>query len=294
MKVDIKGVNLNHIGIMYQSRLKDATELAKSVADHIRQLGKTVWVIPSSDKIQDAEISSTDLVISVGGDGTLLSVTRDTAAWNTPILGINAGSLGFLTELDRENYKSKLVDAFNGKGWIEDRSMLSTDIGGLQWNALNEIAVSRGGAARTIQINVDVDNTRMMAFQGDGLLVATATGSTAYNLAAGGPVLPPTAPYFIIKAISAHPLSQSALIVEPNATVEVELKGANPAVLSIDGHVDHDLVTGDRVKVSRSTHVAHFLRLRPPNYFYGAIHSILSGERHHPDFPRYLNDESID
>ncbi len=278
------------IGILYQSQIEQATALAKTIEEHISGLGKQVWSRSSwQDDLNQKDLPETQLIISVGGDGTLLRVTRETAAWDVPILGINAGSLGFLTELDGSKALEHLNEIIDGKGWIEQRSMLEASVDGSNWHAMNEVTISRGGAARTIQISVDVDDTRMFAFSGDGLLVATATGSTAYNLAAGGPVLPPTSPYSIIKAVASHPLSQSAIVVDSDSSISVELIGNHAAVLSIDGHVDYPLSSGDRVAIKSSDYKAKFLRLQSPNYFYGALSSILSGQRYHPG----LSDDRI-
>ena len=285
------GSNMDFIGILYQSRLEQATALAKTIESRISDLGTGVWLRSSwEEELNQKELPETQLIISVGGDGTLLRVTRQVAGWDVPILGINAGSLGFLTELDGSDAVEHLEDIINGKGWVEQRSMLEASLDGSKWQAMNEVAISRGGAARTIQISVEVDDTRMFAFSGDGLLVATATGSTAYNLAAGGPVLPPTSAYSIIKAVASHPLSQSAIVVEEDSSISVELKGNHAAVLSIDGHVDHPLDTGDRVSIRSSNFKAKFLRLQSKNYFYGALSSILSGQRYHPG----LADDRID
>ncbi len=285
------GSNMDFIGILYQSRLEQATALAKTIQSRITDLGTGVWLRSSWEEgLNQKDLPETQLIISVGGDGTLLRVTRQVAGWDVPILGINAGSLGFLTELDGSDAVEHLEDIINGKGWVEQRSMLEASLGGSKWQAMNEVAISRGGAARTIQISVEVDDTRMFAFSGDGLLVATATGSTAYNLAAGGPVLPPTSAYSIIKAVASHPLSQSAIVVEEDSAISVELKGNHAAVLSIDGHVDYPLDTGDKVSIRSSDFKAKFLRLQSKNYFYGALSSILSGQRYHPG----LADDRID
>ncbi|MFL2640787.1 MAG: NAD(+)/NADH kinase [Dehalococcoidia bacterium] len=282
---------MDFIGILYQSRLEQATALAKTIQSRITDLGTGVWLRSSWEEgLNQKDLPETQLIISVGGDGTLLRVTRQVAGWDVPILGINAGSLGFLTELDGSDAVEHLEDIINGKGWVEQRSMLEASLGGSKWQAMNEVAISRGGAARTIQISVEVDDTRMFAFSGDGLLVATATGSTAYNLAAGGPVLPPTSAYSIIKAVASHPLSQSAIVVEEDSAISVELKGNHAAVLSIDGHVDYPLDTGDKVSIRSSDFKAKFLRLQSKNYFYGALSSILSGQRYHPG----LADDRID
>lgn len=277
---------MKQIGILYQSHLDQATDLAERLAARARDLGQDVWLRSSWEEgLEKVDVSGTDLIISVGGDGTLLRVTRVAAPWSIPILGVNAGRLGFLTEMEAATALDQLPQVLDGKGWVEDRTMLLVQKDGEGWYAMNEVVVSRSGPVRTVQANVSVDETPLIAFRGDGLLISTATGSTAYNLAAGGPVLPPTASYLIVKAISAHPVSEAPLLVEPASLIHVRIKTDHGAIMSIDGQIDHPVADGDEITVRRSPYQARFLHMRPPGYFYGMLHDLLSGARRHPDLP---------
>jgi NAD+ kinase len=277
---------VKQVGILYQSHLGQATALAEKIAQQIKKLGRSVWLRSSwEDGLEKVDVSGTDLVISVGGDGTLLRVTRLASLWGIPILGINAGRLGFLTEMEAANVLDLLPDVLDGRGWVEDRTMLLVQRDGAAYYAMNEVVISRGGPARTVQANVSVDGTLLTAFRGDGVLISTATGSTAYNLAAGGPILPPTAPNLIIKPLNPHPVSEAAIIVDPAALVHVTVRTDHVATLTIDGQVDLEMADYGEVTVRRSPYQARFLHLRPPGYFYPMLRDLLLGSRRHPDLP---------
>ena len=272
------------VGILYQSRIQKATEMAERLAARIRELGREVWMRSSWEEgLENLDVSDCTLIISVGGDGTLLRVTRVAAPSGVPILGVNAGRLGFLTEVDSPNALALLPMALEGLGRLEERTMLAVEHDGILSYAMNDAIISRGGPARTVQANVSVDELELVAFRGDGVIVATATGSTAYNLAAGGPVLPPTTPELILNPVSTHPASESAILIEPEAVLHIRIKTDHGAVLSIDGQEDYPVLDGAEVIVRRSPHRARLLRFRPEGYFYATLRDLLNGRRRHPD-----------
>lgn len=275
---------LRQIGILYQSHLALATELSERLAEQARRLRLGVWRRSSwEENLEQVDVSGTGLIVSIGGDGTLLRVARVAAPWGIPILGVNAGRLGFLAEIEGEAALDALPAILESRGWVEERTMLLVEHKGSRWYAINEAVVSRAGPARVVQITLRVDGTLLTSFRGDGILLSTATGSTAYNLAAGGPVFPPTAPYIIAKALSPHPVSEAAIVLEPSALIEVAVRTEHGAVLSIDGQEDTPVANGDAITVRRSPYQARFLRLRPPGYFYEMLRDLLSGARKHPD-----------
>lgn len=275
---------LRQIGILYQSHLALATELVERLTERAQHLRLSVWRRSSWDNgLEQVDVSGTDLIVSVGGDGTLLRVARVAAPWGIPILGINAGRLGFLTEVEGAKALEVLPAIKEGQGWVEERTMLLVQSDGNRWYAMNDAVVSRGAPARVVQINLQVDGGLLTSFRGDGALVSTATGSTAYNLAAGGPVLPPTAPYLIFKPLSPHPVSEASLVLDPSSIIQIGVRTDHGATLSIDGQEDALVKDGGEVIVRRSPYQARFLRLRPPGYFYGMLRDLLSGARRHPD-----------
>ena len=275
---------MQSVGILYQSRIPKATEMAERLAARIRELGRDVWLRSSWEEgLERLDVSDCKLIVSVGGDGTLLRVTRVAAPSGVPILGVNAGRLGFLTEVDSPNALELIPMALEGLGRLEERTMLAVEYNGKLSYAMNDVIISRGGPARTVQANVAVNEQELLAFRGDGVIVATATGSTAYNLAAGGPVLPPTTQELILNPISAHPASESAILIDPESVLLIRIKTDHGAVLSIDGQEDYPVLDGAEVIVRRSPHRARLLRFRPEGYFYATLRDLLHGRRRHPD-----------
>ena len=277
---------MKQIGILYQSHIAQATRLAEALADRARLMGKDVWLRSSwDDSLGEQDVSGTDVIFSVGGDGTLLRVTRVAALWGIPILGVNAGRLGFLTEIEGDDALRALPEVLEGRGWVEERTMLLVQKDGTPHYAMNEVVISRGAPARVVQINVRLDADTLNSFRGDGILISTATGSTGYNLAAGGPVLPPAAPYLILKPLSPHPLPEVPLLIDPSAHLRITVRTDHGAALSIDGQEDFTVDDGDEIVVRRSPYQARFLHLRPPGYFYPMLRDLLNMSRRHPDLP---------
>ncbi len=276
---------MKRVGILYQTRTAEPEAVASMLADQARALGRDVWLQSSWDDGIDRINGDTDLIISVGGDGTLLRVARVVAPSGIPILGVNAGRLGFLTEIDASTASDLLPRALDGEGRIEERTMLAVDHDGATSYALNDAIISRGGPARTVQVGVTVNGVELLAFRGDGVIVATATGSTAYNLAAGGPVLPPTTAELVINPVSAHPASESPVLIEPDAEIIIRIRTDHGAVLSLDGQDDFDVSDDAIVTVRRSPYHARFLRFRDSGYFYRSLGDLLNRRRRHPDLP---------
>lgn len=276
---------MKRVGILYQTRTAEPETVASMLADQARALGHDVWLQSSWDDGIDQINRGTDLIVSVGGDGTLLRVARVVAPSGIPILGVNAGRLGFLTEIDASTSSELLPRALDGEGRIEERTMLTVDHDGATSYALNDAIISRGGPARTVQVGVTVNGVELLAFRGDGVIIATATGSTAYNLAAGGPVLPPTTAELVINPVSAHPASESPVLIEPDAEIVIRIRTDHGAVLSLDGQDDFAVSDDAIVTVRRSPYHARFLRFRDSGYFYRSLSDMLNRRRRHPDLP---------
>ena len=276
---------MKRVGILYQTRTAEPETVASMLADQARALGRDVWLQSSWDDGIDQINGDTDLIISVGGDGTLLRVARVVAPSGIPILGVNAGRLGFLTEIDASTASELLPRTLGGEGRIEERTMLAVHHDDATSYALNDAIISRGGPARTVQVGVTVNGVELLAFRGDGVIVATATGSTAYNLAAGGPVLPPTTAELIINPVSAHPASEAPVLAEPDAEIVIRIRTDHGAVLSLDGQDDFDVQDDAVVTVRRSPYQARLLRFRDSGYFYRSLGDLLNRRRRHPDLP---------
>jgi NAD+ kinase len=220
----------------------------------------------------------TDLVLGIGGDGTILHIARIVAPFGAPILGINLGRLGFITEIDGDEALSRLPDLLEGSGRIEERAMLEAQVEGKTFQALNDV-VLRSLAVRLVNIEAKVDGTSVTTYRADGLIAATATGSTSYSLASGGPILHPQSREIVLQPISCHLGLSHALVLPQQSTVDLKVARREKVVLSIDGQVEVRLSDGQNVRVKLSPYTARFLRIHEPTYFYGSLWQKLGGRR---------------
>ena len=219
--------------------------------------------------------ASVDLVVVFGGDGTLLDAASAVAhaSADPPLLGVNLGRLGFLTEVGRSEMAAALEAAIAGRGRIETREMLEgavTRSGERLSNhlALNDVVVTRNALSRMIEIDVAVDGVFVCHVKADGLIVATATGSTAYALAAGGPIIDPRSRALALVPIAAHLTNLPSLVLHEDAVITLTLRSRHQAAFSADGRESIPLQEGDVVEVRRSAQVCVFARVHPPSTFY--------------------------
>jgi len=213
-----------------------------------------------------------DLLIAVGGDGTMLRAGHLCAPCNVPILGINLGRLGFLIQVQRSEWREMLERLFKGEAWIEKRMMLQAThlragetLGA--WHALNEAVVGRGQYLSPVKLTASADGHLLTSYIADGLIAATPTGSTAYALAAGGPILPPELRNILIVPIAPHLSVDRAVVLAEGSSVSITVHSDN-AVLSVDGAVPTGLAEDDRVDVRAAEYVARFVRFGDAGYFY--------------------------
>lgn len=213
-----------------------------------------------------------DMLIAVGGDGTMLRAGHLCAPCSVPILGINLGRLGFLIQIERDEWRPMLDRLFNGEAWIENRMMIHAEhvragevLG--HWHALNEAVVSRGQNLRPVRVAASVDGRLLTTYVCDGLIAATATGSTAYALAAGGPILPPDLRNILIVPIAPHLSVDRAVVLAEGSSISMIVKGEN-AVFSVDGQSPMPLAEDDHVDVRAAEYAAQFVRFGDPGYFY--------------------------
>jgi NAD+ kinase len=255
------------VGVTYNPRLDGSRELALQLLDDIAARGIEASL---DDEDDGSSLAGCDLAIVLGGDGSVLRCARRVIESGTPILGVNLGRLGFLTELDGSQVRQRLDDVLGGHGRIEERAMLRAEVSGKDqvFHGLNEAVVGRATLSRAIQLAVDVDGTRIADYRCDGVIVATATGSTAYAVSVGGPIMYPESSDLVIVPVAPHLSAQHAVLLPGSETVHVTLEPGQQAVLSVDGQADFDLHEGDSVQVSLSEHKARFLRFKHRNDFY--------------------------
>jgi NAD+ kinase len=274
---------MKRVGIVYHPKIAAAKTLAEHLAKLLPSLNRTAWTCSAWDEEgMRAESPGTDLAISVGGDGTILRVARAVSDWEIPILGVNFGHLGFMTELSADDIIERLPSVLDGGGWVDRRMMLQAELycrdgsrhdEGLPQPlcALNDVMMGRGATSRVVYVKATVDGVLLTTYKADGVVIATATGSTGYSLAAGGPILYPQAEDILIKPISAHLTLAYPLVLPSTTVIELEVHTDHEAMLSVDGQISVALHDGDRIVARRGCHVARFLRVNPPEYFYSAL-----------------------
>ena len=262
-----------------------AYALAKQLEEFLDSKSISVWLCSAWEGEEArAQVSGTDLILSVGGDGTILRAAQAVVPGPTPITGINLGKLGFMTELSVDETMEKLPALLAGEGWIDDRGLLEAKLsvpsGELPpvFYALNDVVVARGAIAKTIRIEVSIDDEALTTYKTDGVIVATATGSTGYSLAAGGPILHPQAEEFLLLPIVPHLSSAYSLVLPSTATVKLRINTTHQATLSIDGHINLPVSTGATIMVKRSSNVARFLRIHSETSFYSSLEQRLKGK----------------
>jgi len=230
----------------------------------------------------DKELPTADMLICFGGDGTILHAARDATLHGVPILGINTGSVGFMAELERSELPL-LAPLAHGIYTLEERMMLDVKVFRgdklvSQDTALNDAVISKGSVARVAEVEVLADRVKAMAITGDGVIVATPTGSTAYSMSAGGPIVEPTSKGIIVTPVCAHQLAARAMVLAPERVVTVQLPRGNRKYLylSVDGGKAVRLTGGDRVEICRAERSTQLVRLADRS-FYQVIDQKLGG-----------------
>lgn len=216
-----------------------------------------------------------DMLVAVGGDGMVLRAGHLCAQSAVPILGVNLGRLGFLIQIDRKEWRGYFEKLLAGEAWIENRMMLRAEhirageTQGISY-ALNEAVVGRGQNLRPVRLTAFVDQRQLTSYVADGLIASTATGSTAYALAAGGPILPPELRNILLVPIAPHLSVDRAVVLAEGSSVSIVVKSEN-AVLSVDGQLPLQLMEDDTVNVTAADVTAQFVRFGDPGYFYRNI-----------------------
>jgi NAD+ kinase len=214
-----------------------------------------------------------DLLIVLGGDGTLLSAARAMGKRNALILPVNLGGLGFLTSVTQEELYPILEQVLEGKHRVSERVLLHAEVIRkgrvvVEHRALNDAVLNKGALARMIDLEVRIDDGYVCSYKADGLIISTPTGSTAYSLAAGGPIVYPVVPAFVLTPICPHALTNRPLVIPDNLKIEISfLEGEEPVFLTLDGQVGVELHRGDRVGVSKFEHKLRLVRPSRKTYF---------------------------
>ena len=270
---------MSKIGIAYNSRTRASKDMAQALREKLTSLSHECWVCPAQREAEAQEMASgTEVIISVGGDGTILRVARIAVPLGIPMLGVNMGRVGFMTEVDVSEAMEKVPEYLVSESRVEERTMLDVEVissgsggGTANFRALNDFVVARGASPRVCHIETFINGSLLTGYQADGAIVATATGSTSYALASGGPVMHPESKDLLLVPISPHLSFSSPLVIDSQSVVELRFLSQEPGVVSVDGQIDRPVRIGDVVRARRSDMVARFLRAAPPSAFYKTL-----------------------
>ena len=208
-----------------------------------------------------------DFLVSVGGDGTLLSVVRNSFKYNIPILGIHLGTLGFLTDIVFEELPEFLIDLMNDNYRIDNRMLVECQINNKTFVAFNDVVISRKTVSSMIKIKAKINGNSFNNYYGDGVIISTPTGSTAYNLSVGGPIVYPLTEAFIITPVAPHSLTQRPLVMPADIEIEFKVNDNEGAILLIDGQDTYEVENNTVVKVTISQQKAKLIHRTKRNFF---------------------------
>lgn len=267
--------------VYHHPRVTNSESLATEITRHLCRFGAEAECAVYGDEAALARLPEQDMIVVSGGDGTMLRSGCMAAEFDVPVLGINLGRLGFLPEVDAADWRGPLARVLVGDYWLEERMMLHTEhrrdgqvLG--SYEVLNETVVNRGGVARPVRLRTVIDGNELTTFVADGLIVATATGSTAYALAVGGPILPPELKNILIIPVSPHLCLDRAIVLSHGASLQIHVRTEHQAMLNADGRVQVELVDGDDILVRMSEQVTRFVRVQDPVYFYRNLTSSMN------------------
>ncbi|MDA1292237.1 MAG: NAD(+)/NADH kinase [bacterium] len=291
-------ITYKRIGITVKSGLEDKCQSVDEIVHIVEQSGAEVFMDPKRiggadcalDLPEYSSEDEIDLLLVIGGDGTILRAVRELSDCRIPILSINRGRVGFLAEIEFDDAKDLLPRFLTGEGVIDERKLLNvramrgnTEV--ISGFALNEAVIAQGTIARLVDLQTSVNNEPLTTFHADGLIIATPTGSTAYNLSSGGPIVHPTLDAMILTPISPHSFSQKPVVIRSDAKVEITVKTKQKkykdteVVLTLDGQVYVGLEGEDVITVTQDARSIKFLR-RSQDTFFGTLRDKLKwGER---------------
>jgi len=263
------------IAVIVQPKLQAAVTEAQRVTDHLNNLGvkATFGFLYNEDLRRRIKANEFDILIAIGGDGTMLRAGHLAGPLGMPILGINLGHVGFLMEVQQNQWQDFIPRLLQGDYWLEKRMTLQAE----QWRAgemlgswfvLNEVSVSRGQIIRPIRLITSVDGRYLTTYVADALLASTPTGSTAYALAAGGPILSPELRNILLIPVAPHLSLDRAIVLAEGSSVSIVVQTDHQAVFSVDGHVPIGMAEDDRVDVRAGDYTVKFIRFQDPGYFY--------------------------
>ena len=283
---------MKRIGIICKIGRPEPIEILRELLPWLREKGAEVFI--DLDTAQSLKVKGyprpeipqlSEAVVVFGGDGTMLSVARIASDREIPILGVNLGGLGFITEVQRTEILVAMEEILSGKCVVEERLMLTACVYRLgekiaEYTALNDVVINKGALARIIEMETLIDRMYVTSFRADGLIVATPTGSTAYNLSAGGPILYPTMDCVVLTPICPHTLTNRPIVLPDGVRIEVALKSpAEDVFLTLDGQVGFSMRQNDIIVIEKSPFKTRLLIPHERNFFQVLRRKLKWGER---------------
>lgn len=272
------------IGLLIHPKKPESIVLAERMADFLQGHGCTVWTGSAWDEPEAlAHVAGLDLLVTLGGDGTMLRAarigsSRGIHADGVPIVGIKLGRVSFLADILPDDWQTPFTRMLAGDYWLEERMLLDVAVARAgqpainhSYLALNDVVISRGGLARIITVQAWVDQSYLTSYRADGVIVSTPTGCTGYALAAGGPILPPELKNILLIPICSHLSLNRPVVLAQGATVTLEAHADYAPILTVDGQFEIALAEGDRVEVRASDHISQFVHMQDRAYFYRTL-----------------------
>jgi NAD+ kinase len=265
---------VRRIGVLYNPLSEDSIARSIELEAWLYEQGRDVWRGISQDCRDCPDLlDGMDLMVALGGDGTILRAARLTFDRPMPVLGVALGHLSFMAEIGPDDMYDGLRQLFAGREWYDERALVQVTLRRAdriiaEFDALNEVVISRSDISRVVNAEVWIDGSLLTTYHADGVIVATATGSTAYALSAGGPIVDPRSQALLLVPVAAHLTTVPSMVLHEEAVVTVALRSRHNASMSVDGRENIPLQVGDEIEVRRSNRVCTFARVRPISHFY--------------------------
>src|SRR5262245_3749214 len=265
---------MQRVGVLYNPLSEPSVRLSLGLTEWLRSRGLTVWRGLSHEGREGLEaLQGMDLLVALGGDGTVLRAARLGIMLGIPVLPVAMGRLSFMAELQPEELYDGLSILLDRGGWNDERALIAATLHSHEQSprefiALNEIVLARGEMNRVVNVDVEIYGARLTSYHADGVIVATATGSTAYSLAAGGPIVDPRSRALALVPVAAHLTNIPSLVLHEDAEITLRLRSRHLAAFSADGRDPTHIHEGDVIEIRRAPEVCVFARVSPASTFY--------------------------
>jgi NAD+ kinase len=268
---------MQRIGVLFNPLSERSRRLSNEVVSWLQGQGLYVWHGTSEEgRDQQEALQHMDLLVALGGDGTVLRAARLAIPLQIPILTVALGRLNFMAELGPNELPVGITKLLRGEGWYEQRTLIHAAVQHQgrpveEFLALNEVVLSRGNVGRTLTVDVHVDDIPLTTYRADGVIVATATGSTAYALSAGGPIMDPRVQALVLVPVAAHLTAVPAMVLHEDSVVRFQAHPHDHATFSVDGREDGLITEGNEIVITRSQQVCTFARVQPSAQIYASF-----------------------